>query len=297
VKRIAGTERDDTAAHLAAAGYPSGGANIAVLARDDLFADALAGSPLAAELGGPAFLTHPDSLTPTTRAALQSVLAPGATVILLGGPHALSPGVAASVAGMGYHVERIAGGDRFVTATAIADRLQSTTGVKNIWLASGLTFADALPAAAAAGANHGAILLTNGSAMAPSTAAWLAAHTTLPATAVGAPASQADPGMTSLAGANRYLTSLAVEVAVFPHPTGLAIATGVDFPDALTASAYAARQGWGLMLVDPSLQQLSPEQLAFLHICGTTAKTVVIVGGPVAIPQTTMSMVSAALVG
>jgi hypothetical protein len=103
VERVQGRERTETAAQLAEQLYPQPRtAKVVVLARSDVYADGLTGSPLAGTLDGPVLLTQPEQLSEATAQALRRVLAADATVYVLGGPRAVSPGVAAEVAGMGY---------------------------------------------------------------------------------------------------------------------------------------------------------------------------------------------------
>src|SRR5258708_1393316 len=82
-------------------------AGVAVIARGDTYADALAGSALAAELGGPLLLTPPAALGPSVGAELHRILSPHQRVFLLGGTQALSSTVENSVNGLNLTVERL----------------------------------------------------------------------------------------------------------------------------------------------------------------------------------------------
>src|SRR5205807_1927545 len=82
LSRIAGSERYATSALVSqsqwadAAGDNTGraAASAVVLARGDMFPDALAGVPLAAKVKGPLLLTDPKTLTPETGAEIRRVL-------------------------------------------------------------------------------------------------------------------------------------------------------------------------------------------------------------------------------
>ena len=70
----------------------TGSAQAVVLARADLFPDALAGAPLAVAKGGPLELTSlsgPSFIDPRTVTEIQRVLTPGKTIFVLGGPAAI----------------------------------------------------------------------------------------------------------------------------------------------------------------------------------------------------------------
>ncbi|CAN5400369.1 hypothetical protein BH23ACT9_BH23ACT9_16020 [soil metagenome] len=100
-----------------------------VLARDDDFADALAGSTLSFGQG-PLLFTHspvsappgrdPNVLAEETRQELLRSLPRGKTVYLLGGINALSDGLDRELADLGYVVTRFAGPSREGTARLIS---------------------------------------------------------------------------------------------------------------------------------------------------------------------------------
>jgi len=165
--RLAGLDRFETAAKIAAAEYPTG-ATTAIVASGRAFPDAPAGAALAGIKGGPLLLTEPGSLPTATSNALKSLGTK--TVYLLGGTAAVSKAVADSLA-TSYTVTRLAGADRYETAKAIATEIGQANvatlgGKRTAIIATGLDFADALaggPLAAAGASATGVhpILLVN----------------------------------------------------------------------------------------------------------------------------------------
>jgi putative cell wall-binding protein len=268
---------------------------VVVLARDDVYADALTGSPLAVALDGPVLLTPTATLSTAARGAIQSVLPGDGLVICLGGVNAISAGVVAQLQGLGYQVQRIGGADRYATATLIADRIASSHAVSKVYLATGQNFADALPAADAAGLTNGVVLLTAGSQLPAVTKAWLAAHPGASATAIGGSAAAAAPTATAIVGADRYATAAKVAAAVAPTASGIALATGANFPDGLAGAAYAARSGWALLLVSPQAAALNGDQSAYLQGARASIRNVTTVGGTSALPDTVAALVTADL--
>src|SRR5207253_6308046 len=121
VTRISGGDASATSTAVSQQ-FPAGESAALVVARSDLFADALAGEPLAAVNGGPVLLTPPGSVPADTVAEAQRVLRPGGTVFLLGGARALSPAVEAAFETAGLDVERVGGADRYEPAVAVAGR-------------------------------------------------------------------------------------------------------------------------------------------------------------------------------
>lgn len=124
--RIDTFDLTDAAVEISQARFARGEAQLAVLSRDDEFADSLAGSALTGE--GPLLFTDSRELTGLTRVELDRALPQGARVFLLGGEQAISAGVAATLAEDGYEVERLAGPTRVETAIAVADALAQQQG-------------------------------------------------------------------------------------------------------------------------------------------------------------------------
>jgi virginiamycin B lyase len=279
VTRVAGADRVATAIAVSQATYPaSGSAGAVVIARADDFADALAGTALAANRKAPVLLTQTGALDPATQAEVQRVLPAGGTVYLLGGMNALSPAVADTLGALGYQVVRYGGANRFATAVAVADALGDPTSVL---LADGTTFSDALGAGPAAAHIGGAVLLTDGASMPPDTAAYLAAHPQTALDAIGGPAATADPAAAPVVGADRYATAVAVAQRFFTTPTTAGLASGVNFPDALSGAAAVAVQGAPMLLTDPGA--LSPETGAYLQSIASTLTTIQVYGGTLAV--------------
>lgn len=294
--RVGGSTRDATAADVATTMYANGGsAHVVVLARDDIYADALTGSPLANALDGPLLITPTLQLSTDAQGAIARVLPVGGLVICLGGTNAISQAVVTKLTSLGYTVQRIGGADRFETATLIADRIASTETVSNVYLATGLNFADALPAADAAGLSHGVVLLTADTTMPSSTKTWTAKHSGLTITAIGGGAAKAAPTATPIVGADRYATAADVASAVAATASGVVLVTGTTFADGLAGAVFAVHNGWSLLLVNPQANALNADQISYLHGVSQTARTVTAVGGTSAISDTAVALVSAGL--
>ncbi len=289
-QRIYGQDAIGTAIAISGAAFPTAGsAKGVVLARSDYFADALAGGPLAAQLGGP-LLTTPGAsqstqIDPRVLAEIERVLPPGGTVDILGGDLALSPNIEATLAAAGFSVHRIAGVNEFATAVAIAQQLGNPS---TIFEATGLDFPDALSAVPVAIEQRGAILLTDGDVQAPETASYLQAHPGDTRYAIGGPlaAYGADPTATPIYGQDLFGTSAAVAATFFPKATTFGAATGLDFPDAQAGGVIMATRGrvGPILLVNPSLPLPGTIQ-SYLSETATLAGGYVF-GGPLAIPDT-----------
>lgn len=146
VRRIAGADPYATAAAIALDEY--GRASDPILGNGDDPADALGGSYLAATHGSAVLLTQRDELPQSTIDALAALQT--TTVHVLGGTAAIGVGVEAALTDLGYHVNRVAGPDRYATAAAIGS--EEGTEILGVWpgegrtalLANGLRPSDAL---------------------------------------------------------------------------------------------------------------------------------------------------------
>jgi hypothetical protein len=288
VLRYAGANRYETAVCVSFWAWPDHddpdssefAAEAVVLARGDLFPDALAGGPLAADAEGPLLLTPPTALHPATAEEIGRVLAPDGLVYLLGGTSAISAGVEQQLNAAGYQTQRLAGSNRFQTSLAIADELPDTS---NFFFATGLNFPDALAAGTAAAAltlgakldedpetRPFAVLLTADHQMPTAVAdfAWERGGqhdewTLLTAGGQADAAAVAEFGTDNLAGqfvgADRYETTTLIADAIYTDTSGelvgdgVGLATGINFPDALAASAYLAWFANPLLLTGSTL--------------------------------------------
>lgn len=290
VRRLAGENRLLTAVEISKQTYDAGTAGAVVLARSDAFPDALAGTPLAIQENAPLLLTPPGALAAETAAELTRVLASGGTVYLLGGDVALSPAVDAAVKALGFTTVRYAGATRYDTAVTIAT--DGLDGISTVFLVTGRNFPDAVAAGAATGPTDGAILLTEDTVMPAATATYLASvPSTTPVFAVGGPAAAAQAGDTDLIGADRLATSLLVANRFFDDPPVAGVATGYNFPDALTGGAQLGVYGGPMLL---SRQELLPDTIAAYLRSLPADATVFLYGGPVALSLDVETAITAA---
>jgi hypothetical protein len=264
-----------------------------VLARSDFFSDALAGGPLAAEVGGPLLITPgapvSASLDSRVQAEIERVLPAGGTVYILGGPLALSPDIDSALQGIGYQTQRIAGADEYATAVDVAGQLGDPS---TIFEATGLDFPDALSAVPAAIETRGAILLTDGTVQAPATASYLAAHPNDTRYAIGGPlaAYGADPTAIPVYGQDFYGTSAAVASTFFATATTFGVATGVNFPDALSGGVFMGTLSarGPVLIVEPS-GSLPPSVAGYLSGVESTLAQGYLFGGPLAVGAEVLS--------
>jgi len=158
VIRVSGADRYGTAAEISERWY-SPGVQAAFVAVGTSFADALAGGPAAALRDSPLLLVKTDSIPPATQAELNR-LKPQ-RIYVLGGAAVINAAVATALdAYTTGPVTRLAGVNRFATAEAIT-RTFWPTKVSPAYVASGMTFPDALAGGAVAGKQGVPLFLAN----------------------------------------------------------------------------------------------------------------------------------------
>jgi putative cell wall-binding protein len=238
---------------------------------------------------------------------------------VLGGVSAISPAIVKELTGLGYHVERLGGADRFATSLLIAHTIGDPS---HVVVARGDDFADALSAGPLAadlfgtgsGASYtpAAIVLSDGPTLDSATKSYvqkrLASHD-LSVVAVGGDAAKAiaplpgligtgpNPNAVAIFGANRYETAADV-ASVFTHVdprAPLGVATGMSFADALTGGAFMALSGGPLLLTDPSVE--SPATRDAVTAEGPSASAVLVFGGPGAVSPTIFNQLVAQVGG
>ncbi|WP_298751934.1 cell wall-binding repeat-containing protein [uncultured Serinicoccus sp.] len=190
---------------------------------------------------------------------------------------------------------RIAGADRYATSAAVARAWPA--GVSTAYIASGRDFPDALTAGARSGVRDAPLLITDPASLSSSTAQALARLQPGRIVVVGGSAAVSDTVVSQLAaysssgevqrlgGADRYHVAATVAAHYPPDVARVYLASGQDYPDALSGAALAARQGAPLLLTRPTslppvvaeqLRRLSPGQVIVLGgdaaVSGATAR-------------------------
>jgi putative cell wall-binding protein len=293
VERLDGADRIATAiqvshwtwADQATNPPPEHQAKVVVLARSDIFADALAGSALAAFLHGPLLLTHTANLDQSTLDEMRRILKPGSFVYVLGLDKAISLGTEAQVNAAGFLGTRIGGEDRFETAVDIAKWIVPDYSTKPVTIltATGMNFPDALAAGAVAGSRpNTVVVLTNDKTMPVNTLGFINSVPQRTVFAIGGAAVTALQSVnvptTPVSGNDRFITASMVAHQFFGSPQVVGIATGYNFPDALAGGALAGSAGGPLLLTGPTL--LPTQTADYLRTASGSISDAVMFGGP-----------------
>jgi putative cell wall-binding protein len=256
VARLWGMDRYQTSAGVANQWAP-GSADAVVLARGDAAPDALTGVPFAAHVNGPLLLTQTSAMPDVVRSALDRVTGgpkTKKTVYILGGVNAVSQQQEDTLRTAGYTVVRLGGDTRYATALKVARQFGAT---KHVLVATGPDFPDALAAGPLGAAENAPIVLSSGTTTDPATAAFIRQHAAIDP--VGGQAQKAVGALNTTGETVDHTLKVARQFGATKH---VLVATGLDFPDALSGGAYAAKVGMPLLLTNP--QVLSPETAGYL---------------------------------
>lgn len=284
VERLTGASRYETA--LAVSRTYEAGQQSVFIATGENFPDALSASTAASTSGGPVLLTKATSLWPGVLAEVKR-LSPQ-RIYVLGGPTVISGRVMDSL-GSAAPVERIYGINRYETSRKLVSRFVPTS--EEIVLATGRSYADALVAGAASGQRKIPVLMVDGVKdtldaatlgvikSAEAKVLWLAGGHGAISIPIEQSLRTAGWDVTRLGGATRYDTAAALNAALAPESPSIAyIATGENFPDALTSAARAAQSNATLTL---SRQSCMPRAGRLALDASPDARRIVIGGSAV----------------
>ncbi|MHB1341572.1 MAG: cell wall-binding repeat-containing protein [Coriobacteriia bacterium] len=173
VQRISGVDRYETSRKVADKTRSLVPSTIAVVVSGETWPDAASVSALAYSKAYPVLLVKKTGLT--TPAAEFLAGAKPATTLVIGGTSAIGPSVDASITAVTTGtVKRLSGSDRYSTAAAVA-RHAGTIGFTftDVYIATGVAYADALAGGMLAGARAKPLILTHPDSCPTGTAALL----------------------------------------------------------------------------------------------------------------------------
>ena len=209
-----------------------------IVASGKNFADALAGSYLAAKKNAPILMTDGKNST-AIKTYIKNNVTAGGTVYVLGGTAAVSDKVLSGLTG--YTVKRLDGKDRYATNLAILKEAGVTN--EEIIIATGTGFADSLSASAS-----GKPILLVGKKLSKEQKAFLASVQTKQYYVIGGTSAvsaalakevEAFGAVSRIGGKTRYETSVMVAEAFFNNATSAVVAYGRNYPDGLCGGPLA----------------------------------------------------------
>ncbi|MGB4593307.1 MAG: cell wall-binding repeat-containing protein, partial [Coriobacteriia bacterium] len=310
VTPIAGANRIDTAIIASQEAFPTGATTV-VIATGFNWPDALGGAALAGALDAPILLTDPTTLSSAVSVEITRLGASKA--VILGGTGAVSTAVENALkSNLGTsNVARVAGANRYETARKIAEATVAEVGAGydgTAFVATGANFPDALGASPLAAANGWPIYLVDPRGVDSALVASMQSIGVTDAIMLGGTGAvsitiesdlwnDVPCATTRLAGTDRYDTARVVATyGVTDAGLGwdkVAIATGLNFPDALAGGVLQGRTG-SVMLLTPGTS-LYPGVASTLTANKSEVFEVRFLGGLGAVNQSVRDAVVAAL--
>jgi putative cell wall-binding protein len=282
--RLAGDDRYATAVAISQAGWTE--ADTIIIATGLNYPDALAASSLTKSKDAPILLTRTDAMDQIVVDEIDRLNA--TQVILVGGSDVVGPGVEDQLRSLGISsITRLGGIDRYDTSVKVGEMLGGTDN--GIIIATGLNFPDALSIAPIAAMKSIPILLSPQNALEAYVSAFIA-NKTIPVSYIAGGSDVVSdsiatglPNSKRLSGDDRYGTNMSIikEFAGDLNFDTIYLATGLNFPDALSGSAIAAKNNAPIILTE---QDTISQDIINL-ITSKNVKKVVFLGGTDVVSQ------------
>lgn len=289
VSRLYGRDRYKTSVNISES-FNNGSIQTVILANGQNFPDTLSGGLLSKKYNAPILLA---GSTPSTSSdALEYIknhLSKSGTVYVLGGTSSISDNSINYIKQLGYNnVVRLGGKNRFDTSKVILNDIKVQKGTPVI-LANGFGFADALSASSIAAIKGYPILMTDSKILSAETKdlineiqpsqLYVIGGTGVISDNVVTQAKDTAKSLSSdnvfrIAGNNRYDTSMNICKYFNLDSDTAVLASGENFPDALSGSALAIKSKAPVILTDG--QDISSQKS---YMSTKNFKNVILLGG------------------
>lgn len=268
VTRLAGANREATAALASQRAYPNTKPTSVVIASSANYPDALAASSLAGVINGPILLTTTSVLSQEARNELTRISP--RTIYIVGGTASISAVAQSQISQAlpSANIVRLGGSNRYETSELIANKVVELGGSsQQIFLVTGTNYPDALSASSVAAYKKIPIILTDSYTLSASAGSFIVNNQIKDVTILGGTAvvsqnvqnALGSLGVTTVlraSGADRYATALDfINKAVSKwqlNPTLVGVATGDNFPDALSGGPAIGNRGGLLVITKPN---------------------------------------------
>lgn len=286
-KRLSGTNRYETGSKIVREGWTS--SDYAIIASGEGFADALCAAPLAKKYNAPILLTGKFHLDLNTENELKRLNVKN--VFIVGGTGVVSENIKDKLTNMNIKTTRIYGQNRFETSVQVAKNLDDSNGVV---ITNGFGFADALSIAPVAAQKEMPILLTDKKDLPQEVKVFLKNKAYSISYIVGGSGVVSNKIASNLKnnirleGKSRYATN----ASVLNHFNSefnydkVYIASGENYPDALSGSALAALSNSFLVLVGNSVDPLVIDSIDLIH---NKIKDLMVLGGKSVVSDTVVN--------
>jgi putative cell wall-binding protein len=257
LKRLEGLNRYETSIAICKFGFQDTSDNL-ILATGEDFPDSLCAAPLASKLKAPILLTQKDFISDEVKNQITRLKVKN--VYLIGGVGVLSKKVESEVKNMNVNIIRIDGKDRYETSLKIINLIGDTD---KVFVVTGNDFPDALSVASIAAKMGIPIILTDKNSMTDGVNQYISRNHIQNSYIIGGQGIISDniknrfPNSLRIFGHSRYETN--VEVLIyFSQELNLDMvymATGEDFPDALSGAAISYSTNSPMILCSTNINE------------------------------------------
>ncbi|WP_186430447.1 cell wall-binding repeat-containing protein [Clostridium sp. BSD9I1] len=250
INRFSGADRYVTSGVIALSGWTQ--SSYAVLASGENFPDAISAAPLAKKYDAPILLSKTNSIPEETLDAIQKLKVKN--IIIIGGTGSISSKVEKQLTTSGLAVTRIFGQDRYETCIKIAEQLGDTD---EIAVVTGENFPDALSISPIAIKKNMPIILVNHNKIPSVVKNYINSHKLTTTYVIGSGTSLDNEVLKGLSntelitGSDKYEINFNI-IDKFKSDLDLSatyVASGENFPDALSGSILAGKDSNPLLLV------------------------------------------------
>lgn len=296
IKRLAGSTRYETAIEISKSGWATSD-NI-VLATGENFSDSLCATPLAKQLNAPILLSPKSMFSKGLLDEVKRLKVKN--VYIIGGEGVISKDIENKFKALSINVIRLYGQDRFKTSMVIADYMYKNYSVSNeIVVATGYNFPDALSIAPIAAKLNMPIILTSTNQVPENINTFLLNNNVKKTFVIGGPAIINDyvkssfPSPERIYGSNRYETNIRIINRFRPvlDFSSIAIATGENFPDALSGAVLATQKSSPLFLTGISPDKVTIRSLYRYLNSSDSNSSLIIFGGEGVVPLNSINKI------
>lgn len=279
IKRFNGKSRVDTA--LEVAKHLNKKDNI-IIASGLNYPDALGASLLSEKLNAPILLSIKTQEDNKVISHISESVNVGGNVYILGGEGSVSKGLETTLKEKGYNTIRLNGNDRYETNVSILNHVQVTKGTP-VFIVSGNNFPDALSVSGISAIRKYPILMVDKNTLnskteeylknlQPSKIYMIGSSYTISDNIENKIKSICDSTIERVYGKDRYDTSVKLYKSFITDKTNVVLASGKNFPDALSSTLLSVNNNTTTLLVGDLLKS---EHTSIIKSC----KNLYILGG------------------
>ena len=309
-ERIAGENRYETAMKVADEMKLAGGFSKIFVATGTNYADALSVTALANQQNAPILLVNAAYEDEVIQYIKDNIASYDAEIYIVGGANAVSTDFEKALKKVTVNVDRLAGDDRYATNIEVLKMFHEEGSLGSMLVASGANYPDALSAAAT-----GKPVLLVGNELTREQRTYLhdvgamaaKANKKISYTIIGGRDAVSNDLRDELAsknlynatvdrigGVNRYETNMMVMdefVPTIDSAKYVFVASGMDYPDALTGGVLAAQNGAPLVLVNANVTDPASDTVDRVAD-NTDYAGMVVIGGENAVSNATVQKIA-----